>query len=216
MKNIPVFTASGGTATLILREIPRCGRAYVVLQTHTTGMEQEQIRDCTAFCRMAGAKEIYVSCADGTPLDLPFSHDMLLRTLPRTKLAKPECSIFLEPLSDPNIYVSNYNNRFAPVLNAALCDQRSLAQAATEGTKHFLARYNGTLIGLGAVRKNILECVASLEPGWGYDLCCALFAETDGDHIELTVCSENIPAMLLYDRLGFDRGSLISRWYKVT
>ena len=40
MNNIPVFTGQGGTATLILREIPVSQRAYILLRTVLPGMEE--------------------------------------------------------------------------------------------------------------------------------------------------------------------------------
>ncbi len=213
MKNIPIFTAPGGTATLILREIPKTGRAYAILQTHTAGMEPELVQDCAVFCRLAGAREVYVSSADSTALALPHSHDMLRLQLNRATLPPPERQVDLRSVIDPEAYIVQYNSRFSPVLNAAMCDRRSLERAAAEGTQHWLAYHNGVLIGLGAIRDNTLEAVASLQPGWGRDLTCTLLAQTSGPVMELTVCSENQPAMRLYDTLGFVPTVVLSRWY---
>ena len=39
MKNIPIFTAVNGTASLILQEIPISGKAYVILRSVWTTAE---------------------------------------------------------------------------------------------------------------------------------------------------------------------------------
>ena len=217
MKNIPVFTAAGGTATLILREIPKCGRAYVILQTHTPGMECEQVSDCAAFCRMAGAIEIYVSTADGTQLDLPHSHDMLRLALERVKLLAPRQDILLQPLTADTeaFYIEHFNRRFSPIHNAAMTDHRSLQSASMNGSLQFLAYHDDRFIGLGSIRDNTLEAIATIEPGWGRNLAYALLAKTIGDPIELTVCSINTPALRLYHSIGFTQQEVVSRWYKI-
>ena len=217
MKNIPVFTAAGGTATLILRELPKSGRAYIILQTYSPGMKEAQARECAAFCRMAGAAEVYVSCADGTALALPHSHDMLQLSLPRDRLAAPQREICLTPLGTQTqaLYIELFNQRFLPVLNAAMCDLRSLNRAASEGSRQFLAYHHDLLIGLGSVCQNALEAVAAVQPGWGQDLTCALLAQAEGDPIVLTVCSANAKAMQLYAALGFEQTALVSRWWKL-
>lgn len=216
MKNIPVFTAAGGTATLILREIPRCGRAYVILQTHTLGMELQQVQDCVQFCRMAGATEVYASCADGTILDLPHSHDMLRLSLQRSLLPRTEPPVRLGALSPEtqSIYVEQFNRRFAPILNAAMCDKRALERAAAEGSQHYLVYHEDILVGLGAIRENVLEAVASTQPGWGRDVAIALLQRCSGETLELTVCSKNQRAMALYQQLGFVQNKLVSQWWR--
>lgn len=218
MKNIPIFTSAGGTATLILREVPPTGRAYVILQTHLRGYEPVQIQECAAFCRTAGAREVYVSCADGAALALPHSHDMLRLQLRRGQLEAPGRSLQLESVQssdDRALYLKHYNRRFAPIPNAAQADLRSLERAEADGTRHWLLRAaDGRLVGLGAVQDNRLEAVASLQPGWGRDLSCTLLAETCGPVLELTVCSSNLPAMRLYQSLGFTQCDVLSRWYR--
>ena len=140
MKNIPIFTACGGTATLILREIPRLGRAYVILQTSTPGQEAEQAAACAGFCRQFGAREVFVSSREQAALPLPHSHDMCRRTLPRAALTPPERPVALvapdEALTP--LYLQRYAEAFAPVYNASMLTRKDLSRAAAEGSRFFV------------------------------------------------------------------------------
>lgn len=217
MKNIPIFTACGGTATLILREIPRLGRAYVILQTSTPGQEAEQAAVCAGFCRQFGAREVFVSSREQTALPLPHSHDMCRRTLPRAALTPPERPIALVPPDEAlaPLYLQRYAEAFAPVLNASMLTHDDLSRAAAEGSRFFLAQSGGQWVGLGQVCGAELQAVASFCPGWGCAVTQALLAETQGDPITLLVCSANARAMVLYDRLGFTPPEIVSQWYRI-
>ena len=70
MKNIPVFTTPHGIATLILREIPYSGRAYILPQSAFTS-EAELVRECAEFCRAAGAGQVFAKL--DRPLRVPAS-----------------------------------------------------------------------------------------------------------------------------------------------
>ena len=59
MKDIPVFDTEFGVASLILRDIPYCQRAYIKLQV---ALEPEKlVQECVQFCRMCGAEQIYAA-----------------------------------------------------------------------------------------------------------------------------------------------------------
>ena len=60
MKDIPVFTAENGLATLILSEIAHSGRAYVLIRAVWTE-PGALLEECRGFCRACGAEEIYSS-----------------------------------------------------------------------------------------------------------------------------------------------------------
>ena len=88
MNNIPVFTSQGGTATLILREIPVSQRAYILLRTVLPGMAENLVAECASFSKMCGAEEVFASWADG---DLPFlspAYDIYLLHVSKSALPR--------------------------------------------------------------------------------------------------------------------------------
>ena len=72
------------------------------------------------------------------------------------------------------------------------------------------------LLGIGLVSDEKIEAIAACKPGAGetvlLTLCNAMFSET----VTVDVASANIPALRLYQRLGFQKSAEISRWYKVS
>ena len=50
MNDLPFFTAADGMASLVLREIPRRGTAYVVVRC-VFGSQEGLLCDCDSFCR---------------------------------------------------------------------------------------------------------------------------------------------------------------------
>ena len=62
MKDIPVFATEYGVASLVLKEIPYLGAAYVTVQD---SLEPEKLlEECIGFCRACGAERV---CATGHP-----------------------------------------------------------------------------------------------------------------------------------------------------
>ena len=101
MNNIPIFTAVNGMATLILKEIPICGRAYVLLRSVWNGQTAALLEECAQFCRMAGAQEVFAS--DETK-ELPAepAYDVLELSLHRDSLPLPAKPVELVPLGQEN------------------------------------------------------------------------------------------------------------------
>ena len=60
MRDIPLFTATNGMATLILHEIPFRGDAFVWIRT-VYGSLEGLLKECEGFCRAAGADRVYFS-----------------------------------------------------------------------------------------------------------------------------------------------------------
>ena len=58
MKDFPFFTTEYGVASLVLKEIPYKGEAYITLRDAQPGQEAELLAECVSFCRMAGAEKI--------------------------------------------------------------------------------------------------------------------------------------------------------------
>jgi hypothetical protein len=83
-----------------------------------------------------------------------------------------------------------------------------------DGSGYFVHR-GEELLGIGKVSDSEIQWVASVKPGAGRDVVCALAHAGCRDALELTVASENQKALALYEGLGFIRTKEISRWYKV-
>ena len=213
--------SQGGTATLILTEIPHRSIAYVVLRTVIPGKLPELLGECAAFCRSCGAATCLVSPGDtGLPLSLPHAYDVyLLRTqkdsLPRTFQPFP-----LEPLHPDNdaVYQRIYNQCFSNVSHALTYSRQQIERIYRSGQQAFLALTDeGLPCGMGELHGNELAAVGLLPEyrGRGKDLTLTLLSHCPGPEITLTVVSDNLPALGMYDKLGFSVSGVESRWYRL-
>ena len=219
MNNIPVFTGQGGTATLILREIPVSQRAYILLRTVLPGMAENLVAECASFSKMCGAEEVFVSWADG---DLPFlspAYDIYL--LHVSKSALPEGKpVQLTPMTPENdaIYQRIYNRCFSHVSHAASYDRGQIARIYREHQRAFLALdEEGRPYGIGELHGDELAAIAVLPKyrGRGMDLAVALLNLCTGEDLHVTVASDNDAAMRLYEKLGFHLFGVESKWFQV-
>ena len=219
MNNIPVFTAQGGTATLILREIPVSQRAYILLRTVLPGMEEALVTECASFCRMCGAEQIFASWEDG---ELPFlspAYDIYL--LHVAKSALPEANpVTLTPMTPDNdaIYQRIYNRCFSPISHALSYDRGQIARIYREHQRAFLAPdENGKPYGIGELHGDELAAIAVLPKyrGRGTDLAISLLKLCPGEDLHVTVASDNEAAIHLYEKLGFHLAGVESKWFRV-
>ncbi len=217
MKNIPVYMARGGTASLVLREIPHRQTAYVRLMTVTDlpGLLEE----CAGFCRSCGAEQIFVS--RGTEnLPLPHAHDMLLLHVKKEALPAAKTPVNLAPMNPDNdaIYQRIMNIGFRQVSGAATYERSDIQRIYRESQKAFLAlTEDGAPFGIGEIHGSELAAVAVLPEyrgkGLGRELTLALSSECEGGEVELTAASDNEGALALYDSLGFTVKGKLSAWY---
>lgn len=219
LNNIPVYFSSGGTATLILREIPYSGRAYILLRTLFPDSLDAAVRDCVNFCVQCGAGRCFVSLDGATePLPLPHAYDILRLHCNKADLPTPAAPVPLIPITPENDshYLRIYNRCFAEVSHALFYDRGQLQRIYREGQSAFLALApDGAPCGIGELHGNELAAVALLPEyrGRGTDLTLALLEHCPGPEITLTVASDNGPALALYDRLGFRVTATESSWY---
>ena len=217
MKDIPIFTTPAGTASLILREIPYKRTAYVLVRSVLPGGMGETLRECRAFCLQAGAERVLAS-ADG-PLDLPHDHDMLSMSRPKPGLPIPEPPVPLVPVTRENVrdYQAIYNRLFTQIPGAATCHGMELDRLLSSGGA-FLAAPEGKFSGIGETDGGELRAVGVLPEyrGLGRRLTLTLLGRLEGPDLRLRVSSVNERALRLYERLGFQRRGVLSRWYIVT
>ena len=218
MKNIPVFMASGGTATLILSEIPHRAVAYVRLLT--VRQREALITECAAFCRECGAETVLFSHGTEVLPGLRHCHDMLRLRVKKALLPPPEIPFHLAPMTEENdaVYQRAYNRCFADVTGAATYDRAQIRRIYEQSQLAFLALdSSGVLQGMGELHGNELAAVGLLPEyrgrGRSRDLVLTLLKECPGPEIELTAASDNEPALSLYDSLGFTVCGTISAWY---
>ncbi len=215
MKDIPIFTTLSGTASLILREIPYKGCAYVVVRSVFPGGLDALLEECAAFCTQAGAERVLAS-ADEPVEKLPHVHDILLLTRTREGLAPPERPVELTPVTAENgeTYQALYNRLFFDVPNAATCRRAELEKLIARKSG-FLALSGGVPAGLGELWDGELRALG-VSPefrGMGRPLALTLLGRLPGPVLELRTSSANERALRLYARIGFRVERVLSRWY---
>lgn len=216
MKNIPVFTASAGVATLILAEIPYKQTAYILIRSVWTD-PAALLDECGRFCRMAGAETVYASWEDqllpGEPV-----YEMLSMSCRKAELPPPSGPLELVPLTPENsqAYLSIYNHCFRLVPGAATYTERDLKRLY-DTDMAWLARKDGHFAAIAEISREGLEGIGVLPEfrGLGFDLAATVLQMVPSLTVSLKVASTNAPALRLYERLGFSAGPVISRWFRI-
>lgn len=210
MNDLPIFTCEAGLASLILREIPYRREAYVLVRGVFTSLEA-LLRQCAAFCRDAGAERVYAS-GEGDFSGLPLYTHLLTRTLERAALGASDLSV--REATNLDDWAQDYNRAFAAVPLAKTCDEAERRELAQNRQAVYV--FDGdTPVGLGRVLEDEVLCVAALQKGAGAAVFRALAAQICAPRVRVTVAQTNAPAMRLYDRLGFDEGTVRSSFYFV-
>ena len=211
MKDFPMFTTEYGVASLILREIPYQQQAYIHIRD---SLEPEKLlEECVSFCRMCGAETVFAK-----------GHDYLERYPLYTALLEMRCDISVLPDTDAALFpvqektldefLRIYNKKIIRIPCGAWMTRKDGKEMLQKGTGYFVHR-NGTLLGIGMVDGQEILWVASVEPGAGQDVVCALAHAATGDTLLLTVASTNEKAVRLYESLGFVKTKEISRVFSI-
>ena len=211
MRDFPVFTTENGAASLVLREIPYRGVAYITLQD--TQNPKELLAECVSFCKMAGAEKIY---ATGHQWLKSYPVYTSVVKMQRPKDGLPESGAALFPVTEKTgeAWRSLYNERMKTVQGASTMTREECERLLTNGGAYFV-HSDGELLGIGIAREDRIEAIASAKPGAGetvlLTLCSALFSEK----VVLEVATNNEPAIRLYEKLGFLKTELLRTWYDV-
>lgn len=210
MQDFPFFTTEYGVASLILREVPYRGEAYIHIQEAAPEHLQEHIRQCRDFCRAVGADHIYIKEYPGLP-QLPLHTQMVQMTgtawVDREKL----CALFPVTQATVGRWRAYHNRRMAGVDNAATLEAREEAKIADSGGAYFVHR-DGQLLGIGWMEDTKLLTVAA-EPGQGERVMHSLMSLVEGAQMTMEVASTNGRAVALYQRLGFVATRPLDSWY---
>lgn len=212
MRDFPVFTTENGAASLVLREIPYRGVAYITLQD--TLRPKELLAECVDFCKIAGAEKVYATGHKYLE-DYPVYTSVV--KMQRAKDGLPESDAALFPVTEKILedWRSLYNDRMKEVPNASTMTREEGKQMLIKGGGYFVHK-DGEMLGIGIARGDKIEAIASAKPGAGetvlLTLCSAMFSE----NIVLEVASNNERAIRLYERVGFLKTEQLRTWYDVT
>lgn len=213
MKDIPLFTTEYGAASLMLREIPYRGQAYVRVQTVVPGCLKELLAECVAFCRMAGA-EFVLAAGEAELSGYPIYTTVLSMRgeawVDRDKIEN------LFPVTDATVsrWREIYNERMKGVDCAATLTCFDEKEILSSGGAYFVHRA-GELLGIGWLRQQRLLAVCSAKPGAGERIMHTLMSLVEGSAMDLEVASTNQRAIRLYEKLGFLATGEKEKWYAV-
>lgn len=211
MKDIPVFDTEYGVASLILKEIPYRGRAYIKIQS---ALDPEKLlAECVGFCRACGAD--WIDAAGDAYLEkYPLVTPMWLMACNRETI--PETDACLFPMTEQTVesWLELYNQRMTDVPNAAYLDSKDGQKFLNNRDCYFVHR-DGKLLGLGKAAGDYIDIVIAVEPGMGEMVVRALSSVLTEDTVRVAVAGANERAVRLYERMGFVKTKEISRWYRV-
>lgn len=211
MKDLPLFTTEYGVASLVLREIPYQQTAYIRLQA---SQEPEKLlEECIRFCRMVGAERIYAT-GDDCLERFPFYTEMYRLVCSRDSLGETDAALWPVQEHTAAKFQRIFNKKTPSVPNGAWMNDSDTKEMLKTGEGYFVHR-GETLLGIGRVYGGELRFLASVFPGAGADVLKALCSAVTEDTVTLTVASTNEKAMRLYERLGFVKTELLSRWHRV-
>lgn len=211
MKDIPLFITQSGVASLILKEIPYNGRAYIRIQESQTPLEL--LSECVDFCKATNADTVYAAgCSELERY--PLYCQIVKMTCDRNSLADTDAAIF--PVTEGTLeeFRSIYNQKMKDVPNAAFMTTTAAKDMLKKGNGYFIHR-GEVLLGIGIADGDEIHAIAAVTPGAGRDVLLALNHALSGDRIDLQVAASNRAAMNLYDRLGFICVGEVARWYKI-
>lgn len=210
MRDFPIFTTEYGVSSLILREIPYRGEAYIRIQDVQKGKMKEHLAECISFCRMAGADKIY-GTGDGLEDYPEFVAVVEMRGIAKPDQEQLAC---LFPVTEQTAsqWREIYNNAMRSVDNARTLESRDQAGLLQNPGAYFV-HDQGTLLGIGWMEGNRVLAVAAVRKGAGQRVMHTLMSLIEGETVVLDVASTNGRAIRLYEKMGFIQTRLVEQWY---
>lgn len=211
MQDIPIFTTQYGAASLILKQVPYRGTAYIMFQDSLD--PEELLKECISFCQAAGAEQVYAS--GHSFLERYPIHTTVLR-MTCSKDSLPDTDAALFPVQEQTLeqWRTLYNRKMDGVDNSAYLTVADAKQMLSRGDGYFVHR-EGTLLGIGIAGGETVDAVISAVPGAGRDVLLALSHAVFSEAVSVEVASTNERAIRLYRSLGFVPIAELSRWYKI-
>lgn len=211
MRDMPLFTTENGVASLILREVPYTGTAYIRIQSSQS--LDRLVEDCVGFCRAVGADAVFAT-GHGELAKYPFYTEIWQMGCNRASL--PDTNARLVPATGKTLedWRLLYNRRMRGVPNAAWLTTDGAREMLEKGDGYF-AYHGEKLLGIGRASGNTIGAIISVEPGQGKTVLLALNRVLCGEMACLEVASTNERAMRLYTTLGFTKVQVLSSWYQL-
>ena len=211
MKNIPTFITEYGIASITLEKIPYTSQAYITIQKASD--VAKLLQECLDFCCAAGAEYVFAS-GNQNINDYPMFTQIVSMSRPLEGMQCTDAAIF--PVQKETLvqWRDIYNEKMRNVPNAAFLTIRDSEKLLESGKCYFVYR-GSTLLGIGVVGDNKIDAIATTVPGAGRDVLTALCNCLDGPSVSLEVAISNLPAVRLYEKLGFLKTGIVSTWYKI-
>ena len=211
MRDFPVFTTEFGVASLVLKEVPYRGEAYIVIQSAL--QPEELLKECVSFCRAVGAEKIFVrghEIAENYPL-----HVIIYEMRGQISVDNDRVEN-LWPVTEETIgkWRQLMNERMKDVDNAGTLEKKGEQEILSSGGAYFVHR-SGCLLGAGWINGDELMLIASVQRGMGESVLHTLLSAAASEQIRLQVASTNGKAIRLYERMGFVKTAELRRWYRV-
>ena len=116
MRDFPLFTTENGVGSIVLKEIPYSGIAYVTIRD--SAVPSLFLHECLDFCKAVGAQTVY---ATGHEIleNYPAHTSVLLMSSPIEAIPETDASLF--PITETTLarWCEIYNDRMKNVNNAA-------------------------------------------------------------------------------------------------
>lgn len=211
MRDFPVFSTENGVGSLVLKEIPYNGAAYITI--HSSAFPTEFLHECVEFCRAVGAARIY-ACGHDCLKQYPLFTTVVQMSASVQSLPDTDACLF--PVTERTVerWCQIYNEKMKAVHNAAYMSRAAAQKLLQRGGAYFVHE-NQKLLGIGIAFDDRIECVASVLPGSGKHIVAALTHALLCDRVMLEVASTNRKAIRLYESLGFIQTAVLSEWYEI-
>ncbi len=213
MRDFPIFTTEYGVSSLVLKEIPYRGEAYIHIRDCQPDFFREHLAECVSFCRMCGAERIF---AAGNEKLAPYPLYTSVYEMRGEAYSEEEKTACLFPVTEATVsqWRSIYNEGMRTVDNAGTLESRDEKRILDSGGAYFV-HSNGDLLGIFWLEDRKLLAIAAVQKGAGTTVLHTMMSLLLGQQITLEVASTNARAIALYEKHGFIKTGELSRWYQV-
>lgn len=211
MKDFPMFDTEFGIASLVLKEIPYKGIAYIILREVWDA--ENLLKECVSFCKMCGAERIFAAGHESLE---SFPHYTTILEM-RGQAAVDQANLkSLFPVTEETVsqWRSVYNEKMRSVDNAATMTANDEKWILQSGGAYFVHE-DDQLLGIGWLEDTTLLAVAAARPGAGKMVMNTMMSLIEGAQMRLEVASTNDKAIHLYEKMGLIQTKEIRRWYRV-